>query len=36
MDIYEKGLVGADWIGFVQDCNQCRAVVNTGMNSRVP
>jgi hypothetical protein len=36
MDIYEIGFGGADWIGLVQEWNQFRAVVNTGINRRVP
>jgi hypothetical protein len=36
MDIREIGWGGMDWIDLVQDRDQCRALVNTAMNLRVP
>jgi hypothetical protein len=36
MDLREIGWVGIDWIELAQDRDQCRAVVNTVMNLRVP
>jgi hypothetical protein len=36
MDLKEIGWVGIDWIELAQDRDQCRAVVNTVMNLRVP
>jgi hypothetical protein len=32
LDLGEIGWGGIDWIGFGQDRNQCRALVNTVMN----
>jgi hypothetical protein len=36
MDLLEIGWVGVDWIGLAQDRNKWRALVNAGMNLRVP
>jgi hypothetical protein len=36
MDLHEVGCVGIDWIGLAQDRNRWRALVNAGMNLRVP
>jgi hypothetical protein len=36
MDLKEIGWGGMDWIDLAQDRDQWRAVVNTGMNLRVP
>jgi hypothetical protein len=36
MDIREIGWDGVDWIDLAQDRDQCRALVNTVMNLRVP
>jgi hypothetical protein len=36
MDLREIGWDGVDWIDTAQDRNQCRDLVNTVMNLRVP
>jgi hypothetical protein len=36
MDYRETGWGGVGWIDLAQDRNQCRALVNTIMNLRVP
>jgi hypothetical protein len=36
IDLSEKGWDGMDWIDLTQDRDQCRALVNTVMNLRVP
>jgi hypothetical protein len=36
MDLREIGWDGMDWIVLAQDRDQCRALVNTVMNLRVP
>jgi hypothetical protein len=36
MDLRETGWDGIDWIVLAQDRDQCRALVNTVMNLRVP
>jgi hypothetical protein len=36
MNRRETGWYGMDWIDLVQDRGQCRALVNTEMNLRVP
>jgi hypothetical protein len=36
MDLREIGLDGMDWIVLVQDRDQCRDLLNTVMNPRVP
>jgi hypothetical protein len=36
MEIWERGIGGANWIRLDQDRVQCRAFVNTVMNLRVP
>jgi hypothetical protein len=36
MDFREIGWYGMDWIDVAQDRDQCRALVNTVMNFRVP
>jgi hypothetical protein len=36
MDLRGIGWNGMDWIDLAQDMNQCRALVNTVMNLRVP
>jgi hypothetical protein len=36
MDHREIGQGETDWIDMAQDRNQCRALVNMGMNLRVP
>jgi hypothetical protein len=36
MDLREIGWGGMDWIDLAQDRDQCRALVNTVMNLRVP
>jgi hypothetical protein len=36
MDLVEIGWDGMNWIDLGQDRDQCRAVVNTVMNFRVP
>jgi hypothetical protein len=36
MDLTEIGWDGVDWIDLAQDRDQCRALVNTVMNLRVP
>jgi hypothetical protein len=36
MDLREIGWDGRDWIDLAQDRDQCRALVNTVMNLRVP
>jgi hypothetical protein len=36
MDLGEIGWDGRDWIKLAQDRDQCRALVNTVMNLRVP
>jgi hypothetical protein len=36
MDLREIGWGGMDWIDIAQDRDQWRALVNTGMNLRVP
>jgi hypothetical protein len=36
IDLREKGWNGMDWIDLAQDRDQCRALVNTVMNLRVP
>jgi hypothetical protein len=36
MDLGEIGWDGVDWIDVAQDRNQCRSLVNTVMNLRVP
>jgi hypothetical protein len=36
MDLRERGLDGVDWIDMAQDGDQCRALVNTVLNLRVP
>jgi hypothetical protein len=36
MDLTEIGWDGMDWIEVAQDRDQCRALVNTMMNLRVP
>jgi hypothetical protein len=36
MDLRERGWDGVDWIELAQDREQCRALVNTVMNLRVP
>jgi hypothetical protein len=35
-ELIEIGWGGMDWIGLVQDRDQCMALVNTVMNLRVP
>jgi hypothetical protein len=36
MDLRKIGCDGMDWIDLAQDRDQCRALVNTVMNLRVP
>jgi hypothetical protein len=36
MDLTEIGWDGMDWIDLAQNRDQCRALVNTVMNLRVP
>jgi hypothetical protein len=36
MELREIGWDCMDWIDVAQDMNQCRAVVSTAMNLRVP
>jgi hypothetical protein len=36
MELREIGRDGTDWIDVAQDRDQCRALVNTVMNLRVP
>jgi hypothetical protein len=36
MDLREIGWDGVDWIELAQDRGQCRALVNTVINLRVP
>jgi hypothetical protein len=36
VDLREIGWRGKNWIDLAQDRNQCRALVNTVMNLRVP
>jgi hypothetical protein len=36
MDLREKVWDGMDWFDLAQDRDQCRALVNTVMNLRVP
>jgi hypothetical protein len=36
MDLREIGWDDVDWIDLAQDRNQCRALVNTVINLRVP
>jgi hypothetical protein len=36
MDLREKGSGVMDWIHLTEDRDQCRALVNTVMNVRVP
>jgi hypothetical protein len=36
MDLREIGWGGRDWIDLAQDKHQCRSLVNTVMNLRVP
>jgi hypothetical protein len=36
MDLREIGWDEMDWIDVAEDTNQCRALVNTVMNLRVP
>jgi hypothetical protein len=36
IDLRAIGWDGVDWIDLVQDRDQCRALVNTVMNLRVP
>jgi hypothetical protein len=36
IDLREIGWDGMDWIDLAQDMSQCRAIVNTVMNLRVP
>jgi hypothetical protein len=36
MDLREIGWGGMDWIELAKDTDQCRALVNTAMNLRVP
>jgi hypothetical protein len=36
MDLGEIGWDGVDWIDMAQDSDQCRALVNTVLNLRVP
>jgi hypothetical protein len=36
MDLREIGWDGMDWIDLAQDIDQCRALVNSVMNLRVP
>jgi hypothetical protein len=36
MDLRDIGWDGTDWIDLVQDRDQWRTLVNTGMNLRVP
>jgi hypothetical protein len=36
MDLREIGWGGMDWIDLAQGRDQCRALVNTVMNLRVP
>jgi hypothetical protein len=36
MDLRELGWGGVNWIILVEDRDQCRALVNTVMNLRVP
>jgi hypothetical protein len=36
IDLRETGRDGVNWIDLAQDRDQCRALVNTAMNFRVP
>jgi hypothetical protein len=36
MHLREMGWGGMDWIDLAEDRNQCRALVNTLMNLRIP
>jgi hypothetical protein len=36
IDLREEGWAGMDWIDLVHDRDECRALVNTVMNLRVP
>jgi hypothetical protein len=36
IDLREIEWDGVDWVDLAQDRDQCRALVNTGMNLRVP
>jgi hypothetical protein len=36
MDLLEIGVIVVDWIGLAQDRYRWRALVNSGMNLRVP
>jgi hypothetical protein len=36
MDLREIGWDGVDWIDMAQNMDQCRALVNTVLNLRVP
>jgi hypothetical protein len=36
MDLIVIGWKGMDWVNLAQDRDQCRALVNTVMNLRVP
>jgi hypothetical protein len=36
MDLREIGWDGVDWMDMAQDMGQCRALVNTVLNLRVP
>jgi hypothetical protein len=36
MDLREIGWAGVDWIDLAQDMDQWRALVNMGLNLRVP